>query len=362
VLAARESLHGRPTALHAEARFRQHSQQGARAAARARWWSQINQNLTPVLVSFTSVAMLVAGVYQVEAQALSVGGLISVNMLGIRLLTSLCSMAPVFGRWQEFARALGQLGETVDLQAAPLTDTQALTSAFCTEGLRLEGASFQYPQARQPLLSGLTLQLKPNTVVALVGASGAGKSTLLRLLAGQLPHTDGRLVFGAHVVADDASRHWLGRQVHHKPQDPCFLGGRLGDIVAAGASDATDESLVAALRSAGLGPALDHGDLGLNTVVGTNGLGLSGGQRQMVALAAAFHGRQPVLLLDEPTLGLDRAAQERVIEALPGLREGRCILIATHAAELIQKADRILVLDRGRLVADGTPDRLMGAA
>jgi ABC-type bacteriocin/lantibiotic exporter with double-glycine peptidase domain len=150
--------------------------------------------------------------------------------------------------------------------------------------------------------------------------------------------------------------------VHHKPQDPCFLGGRLGDIVSAGVPGATDQSLVHALRMAGLGPALDHGDLGLNTPVGTNGLGLSGGQRQMVALAAAFHGPQPVLLLDEPTLGLDRNAQERVIEALPALREGRCVVVATHAAELIQRADRVLVLDRGRLVADAAPARLMPGA
>jgi ABC-type bacteriocin/lantibiotic exporter with double-glycine peptidase domain len=279
-------------------------------------------------------------------------------MLGIRLISTLCGVAPLVGRWREFSRALGGLAESVDLKAPPTVDAEVQATALAGEGVRLEGLAFSYPQHAKPLLADLSLQLRTNTLVALVGASGAGKSTLLRVLAGQLPHTEGRLVFGAHVIDDDASRQWMCRQVHHKPQDPCFLGGRLGDIVSAGVPGATDQSLVRALRLAGLGPALDHGDVGLNTVVGTNGLGLSGGQRQMVALAAAFHGPHPVLLLDEPTLGLDRNAQERLIEALPALREGRCVVVATHAAELIQRADRVLVLDRGRVVADGPPDRL----
>ena len=362
VLAARESLHGRPTARKAEALYRQQAQVGARAAARARWWGQINQQTVPVLVSFSSVAMLVAGVYQVEAQALSVGGLISANMLGMRLLSTMCGVAPLVSRWKEFTRALASLGESVDLKTPPVVDAELQASALASEGVRLENVGFKYPRQSRPVLEGLSLQLRPGELVALVGGSGAGKSTLLRLLSGQLQHTEGQLVFGAHVIDDDASRQWMCRQVQHKPQDPCFLGGRLRDIVANGADDVSDDTLAKALRQAGLGAVLDRGELGLNTPVGTNGAGLSGGQRQMVALAASFHGTHPVLLLDEPTLGLDRVAQERVIEALPTLREGRCVVVATHASEVIAKANRVLVLDRGRIVADGPPDKLLPTA
>jgi ABC-type branched-subunit amino acid transport system ATPase component len=114
-----------------------------------------------------------------------------------------------------------------------------------------------------------------------------------------------------------------------------------------------------ALRAAGLGPALERGDLALNTPVGTNGISLSGGQRQMVALAAAFHTRRSLLLMDEPTLGLDRTAQDSVLKALRPLRDGRCLVVATHASEVIALADRVIVLDRGRIVADATPQQLM---
>jgi ATP-binding cassette subfamily B protein/ATP-binding cassette subfamily C protein LapB len=362
VLAARENLHGRPTARKAEQLYRQQAQIGARAAARSRWWSQLSQQSVPVLVSLSSVSVMVAGVYQVEAQALSVGGLISVNMLSMRLLSSLCAVSPLLSRWREFRAALQGLAESVDLGAAPVVDAPVQAAALASEGVRLDGLGFRYAEKGRPILQGLTLQLRPGELVALVGGSGAGKSSLLRLLAGQVAHTEGRLSFGAHVVADEASRQWMCRQVQHKPQDPCFLGGTLRDIVASGADDTADDVLVRALRQAGLGQSLDHGELGLNTIVGTNGAGLSGGQRQMVALAACFHGAHPVLLLDEPTLGLDRLAQEQVLQALPTLRSGRCVVVATHAMEVIAQADRVLVLDGGRVVADGPPHKLLPAS
>jgi ABC-type bacteriocin/lantibiotic exporter with double-glycine peptidase domain len=371
VLAARESLFGRPLAQSAQTTFRQHSQAGASASARGRWWAQLYQQTVPVLISATAVAVMVAGVYRVEALALSVGGLISVNMISLRLMSLLCTVAPLASRWREFSHALAALGETVDLKtnaaasALPAVDTSALAQ----EGLRLDGLRFAYPsrpgaqaQAQaHAVLDGVTVDLKPGQIVALVGSSGAGKSTLLKVLAGQLPHTEGTLVFGAHVVADDAARGWVCKQVNHKPQDPCFLAGTVAEVVAAGEPTGTEASLATALRSAGLGPAMDRGEIGLNTPVGTNGVGLSGGQRQSLALASVFHGQHPVVLLDEPTLGLDRVAQDRVLDALVQLRAGRCVVIATHAADVIKRADRVLVLDRGRIVADGPPDRLLAA-
>lgn len=360
-LATRESLRGPAAAWATEQRWRQHSQQGARAAARSRWWSQLHQQLLPVLMAAASVVLLVGGVFQVEAQQLSVGGLISINLLGSRMLAVMCGAAPLPTRWREFRRALAALGETVELQApmavAALPDASA--AAVASEGLRLDELAVGYANQTRPVLEGLTLHLRAGELVALVGASGSGKTSLLRVLGGQLAHAQGRLGFAGHRVDDESQRLWLTRQVEHKAQDPCFLGGTVRDVVVAGLAQATDESVLLALRLAGFGPALERGDLALNTRVGLNGLGLSGGQRQMLALARAFHAQQPVLLLDEPTLGLDRAAQEQVLNTLPTLKVGRCVVVATHAAEVIQKADRVIVLDRGRVVADAPPDRLM---
>jgi ABC-type bacteriocin/lantibiotic exporter with double-glycine peptidase domain len=148
--------------------------------------------------------------------------------------------------------------------------------------------------------------------------------------------------------------------VSYKSQEPCFLEGTITEIVAPGEEAPDDARVSAALRSAGLGPALDRAELGLSRKAGTNGAGLSGGQRQMLAIARILYASRRLVLLDEPTLGLDRVAQDTLLDALKALKSSRCVVVATHTTELIQRADRVLVLDHGRLVADSTPAKLFG--
>jgi ABC-type bacteriocin/lantibiotic exporter with double-glycine peptidase domain len=361
VLAARDSLLGQPLAAMAEATYRAQSQAAARAGARARWWAQTAQQTIPILISLSSVAVLVGGVYRVEGLAMSVGGVISINLISGRMLGVLCSLAPFRARWREFTQALSGLGDTLDLQSAPLQQRaqELQADALMLEGLRLEKVSFKYPGNERAVLEDISLHLRAGEFVALIGSSGSGKSTLLRVLAGQMPPSSGRVSFAGHLVDNEADRYWLNHQALCKTQDSNFLGARLRDVVSGGDAVASEESVLIALRAAGLGPALERGDLALNSPVGTNGISLSGGQRQMVALAAAFHTRRSLLLMDEPTLGLDRTAQDSVLKALRPLRDGRCLVVATHAAEVIALADRVIVLDRGRIVADATPQQLM---
>lgn len=360
VLIARDSLMSTAAARVAERGLREPSAVGARAASRARVWQQVSQQLLPVGMSACTVLTLVAGVYRIEAQALSVGGLISATMLGGRLVSSICLFAPVVVRWREFMRALRDMAQTVALDAAVLPDREATgpLGAAAAEGVRLAGVGFAYPD-RAPVLADVTATLQAGELVAVVGSSGAGKSTLLKLLAGHVVPTSGQFALGGRVVADDLARRWLASTVAYKPQEPGFLAGRLQDVVAPGEDGAREADLLRALRVAGLGPQLDRGELGLNTELGPNGAGLSGGQRQMLALARVLHQPSDLLLLDEPTLGLDRQAQEGFIAALPGWKAGRCVVVATHSAELIQICDRVLVLERGRLVADAPPQRLL---
>lgn len=378
VLLSRESLTGVGAAHAALEGFKGPSAQGAKASSRARLWSQWAQQSVPVGMTASSVLMLVAGVYQVEARSLSVGGLISCTMLGGRLVAAMCSLAPLLTRWKEFSRAVRALGEAVDLspttwatatpwgdgqdsRTAPSSTARATPepSAFAKEGLRMDELSLRFPAMERLVLSSLNLHLKSGELVAVVGASGSGKTTLLRVLAGQLAHSAGRLGYAGHVIDSEDARRRLASSVTYKPQEPVFLSGTVAEVVAPGQAGASEVSLLQALRSAGLAAALERGELGLSTPVGTNGAGLSGGQRQMLALARALHGAAELVLLDEPTLGLDRQAQERLISELSILKRGRCVVVSTHTTELIQAADRVLVLERGRLVADSTPARLL---
>jgi ATP-binding cassette subfamily C protein LapB len=424
VLQCRSQLGGTRREEQAQQLFQTHALAGARAATRARIWQQWPAQLSPFFIGLGSVAVMVGGVYLVEARQLSMGGLISANLLAVRLLSTLVTVAPLLGRIREFRQALDGLARTVNLESDAQAALERAPAALSSEGLRLDQLSLRYPEAGQSALQGMTVHLRPGELVAVVGSCGGGKSTLLKLLAGQARHAEGRLSVGGQVIEDDSSRRWLRAQVHLKPQEPGFWGGTVRDIVGGGDTRIDDNALTRALREAGLGPALDRGELGLNTVVGSQGLGLSGGEKQSLSLAQAFASSAPVLLFDEPTLGLDRPAQERVLETLSRLAQGqpfvaaeasneapgaiaasvpgeasndadhqggdaaspaepdeaperpsvaatprcvlaatpRCVLVATHAAEVIQRAQRVLVLDRGRLVADGRPDRLFSAA
>lgn len=371
VLLARESLVQPAAAAVAQSGFKPAAAEGSRAAAQARSWNQLTQQVVPVGLSATSVLMLVASVYRVEAQLLSVGGMISATMLSGLLVALLCGLSPLFGRWQEFLMALRELRATVDLDA-PTLPADALPAgadaALEAAGLHAEALAYAYPGRERQVIDGVTLKAHTGEMIAVVGSSGAGKSTLLRLLAGRLAPTAGRLSVAGEVVDTDAARTRLAQRVLLKPQEPAFLPGSVRHIVDPSrhidikADPEADARALRSLAATGLGPAIERGEIGLNTPVGSQGEGLSGGQRQMLALARALHADTPVLLMDEPTLGLDSKAQETLIEHLATLSRSRCLVVATHTTELIRRCQRVWVLDRGRLVADTTPQRLFGQA
>jgi ATP-binding cassette subfamily C protein LapB len=371
-LTARESL-GQPVAARlALEGFRQPAAACARSSTRSRVWSQLVQQVMPVGLGASAVLLLVAGVFRIEDQRLSVGGLISLTMLGGRIVGGLCALAPTSTRWTEFRRALADLRAAVDLEAAaPSPDTPAGFArsgdpALRAEGVQVHGLRVRYPGAGRAVLDGVGFRLRAGELVAVVGSSAAGKSTLLRALAGQIAPESGSLAVAGRRIADDDQRRALAAAVASKPQDPTFLPGTVRQVVcplAPAAADRAwegDEAVLRSLRAAGFGRALDNGDVGLNLSVGLAGQGLSGGQRQMLALARALHSDAGLLLLDEPTLGLDRASQETLIASLAALRgDGRCVVVATHTTELIRVCDRVLVLDAGRLVMDAPPARLL---
>jgi ATP-binding cassette subfamily B protein/ATP-binding cassette subfamily C protein LapB len=359
MLLSRESLARPEAAESALRRLQTPSMTGARAAAKARFWSQVSTQAMPMGMTMTTVVLLVAGVYRVEAQALTVGGLISASLLSGRIVGIFCSIVPIVTRWKEFSKALADLQEwltvSTEVPAVPLQDEHLNTA-----GAVLVDTSLSYPGRGEPALRKLNLQIRAGELTVVVGASGSGKSSLLRLLAGHAAHAEGRLAVGGHLIATDADRRWLAERTAFKPQDAVFMPGRLADVVAGGRSNVTQEEVERALTRAGLGPALQRGVLGLNSRIGLNGQSLSGGQRQMVALARTFLQDAELMVLDEPTSGLDRQAQDQVLQTLKSMKTGRCLVVTTHATELMQIADRVLVLDAGQLAADAPPGKLLG--
>lgn len=214
-----------------------------------------------------------------------------------------------------------------------------------------------YDRGRRPALNGISFTFSAGEKIALVGESGAGKTTVIDLLLGSLQPDRGEILTNG-ISADrlaPASRlqaiSWIG-------QDPSLFHGSIRDNILMGRPDASQRAVDDAARSARVLDFTQTFDRGLDTEIGERGYGLSRGQAQRVALARAFLKQTPVLLLDEPTAGLDVENEQWVLDALDRLSAGRSVLMVTHRMADVQKADRILVMSEGRIVEQGTFDQL----
>jgi thiol reductant ABC exporter CydD subunit len=226
--------------------------------------------------------------------------------------------------------------------------------------LRLEGVGFVYPARDVPVLRDIDLELLPGERVAVVGASGAGKSTLLALLMRLADPTHGRVSVGGVDLRDGDAAAWR-RRVAWVSQRPRLVAGSVRDNVRMGDREATDARVWAALRDANAETVVAALPEGLDTRVGEGGAVLSAGESQRVALARAFLRDAPLVLLDEPTASLDPEGAALVGDAIARLSEGRTVVLAVHRLELARRADRVVVLEEGRVVECGTPAALEAA-
>jgi len=223
--------------------------------------------------------------------------------------------------------------------------------------IRFEAVEFTYPTRKSPALDGVTLELSAGQSVALVGATGAGKSTMASLLlrfirpdAGSI-EVDGQLLSGVALAAWRASLAWV-------PQRPHLFDGTVADNIRMARPDARDDAVVAAAEAANAAEFIGLLPRGYDTPVGEAGVRLSGGQRQRIAIARAFLRDAPLLVLDEATSHQDEASEVAIADALDRLAVGRTVLVIAHRLKLAQRADRIVVLQAGRVVEAGTPAEL----
>lgn len=219
----------------------------------------------------------------------------------------------------------------------PPTLTGTTTDLLVGEPLVITDLTIRYPGRDSPALDGFTLRVAPGEAVALSGASGVGKSTVLHALLGFVPVAPGHIRIGRLDLTEADPDAWRA-QISWVPQRPVLAPGTVAENIRLGRPNATDDQVQAAARSAGLPDDL------ISRIVGEDGRGLSAGQRQRVALARAFLRDAPIILLDEPTAGLDRATEADVISAIRALLTGRTGIIVAHRPSLLPLADRVVEL------------------
>lgn len=323
----------------------------SRDATRSRAWLS---GIAIFLVSASVVLVLWVGATEVFAGRMSGGRLSQFVLYAVLAASSLGQLSEVYGDISAAAGAAGRLGEI--LATKPAITAPPHPKALPTPpvgALAFEGVSFRYPGRSNLALADLDLAIKPGERVALVGPSGAGKSTVLQLALRFYDPFAGRVVVDGVAGPEADPTEWRSRFAL-VPQEPTVFGVSVADNIAYGRPGASRAQIEDAAQLAAADGFIRALPDGYDTVIGERGVTLSGGQRQRLAIARAVLKDAPILLLDEATSALDSESERAVQDALDRLMQGRTTLVVAHRLATILSADRILVMEDGRVVEEGT--------
>jgi ATP-binding cassette subfamily C protein LapB len=332
----------------------------SRLELRARMLSSLAMNATLLVQQLAGVVVVVLGVYQIMAGNLSMGGLIACYMLTSRALGPLTQVSGLLTRYQQARVTLDSVNQMMELPQERRADERPLKRQSLQGAIEFRQLDFHYPDQQQAALVGINLSVRPGEKIGIIGRSGSGKSSLAKLIVGLYQADAGSLlVDGIDVRQLDVSdlRHNIG----YVPQDIQLFSGTLRDNLVSGARYVEDELVLQAAELAGVHEFARLHPKGYELQVGERGQNLSGGQRQNVALARALLLDPPILLLDEPTSSMDNTGEERLKQRLSAVIGTKTLLLVTHRASMLSLVDRLIIVDRGQIIADGPKGSVMEA-
>ena len=317
----------------------------------------------PFVQALSTVAgaiVLFAAAGQVHSGLLTAGGLIAYLLYIDMLFAPIQQLSQVFDGYQQAAVGLRRISALLRTPTSTPQAERPAAPGHLTGRIELADVRFHYSGVEREAIAGVSLTIEPGETVALVGETGAGKSTLVKLVARFYDATGGRiLVDGTDIRDYDLASY--RRQLGVVPQEPYLFAGTLRDAIAYGRPGATDAEVEAAARGVGAIEMISRLPGGFRHQVAERGRNLSAGQRQLIALARAYLVDPAILLLDEATAALDLSAEAAVIRATEQLAARRTTLLVAHRLTTAARADRIVVLDAGRIAEVGTHDDLLAA-
>ena len=359
-LTALETIKAHGAESQMQARWEKATAFLARVNGQLRLLSASSTNSSASLQQFVNLMTVLAGVYLIHERMLSMGGLIAATMLASRAMAPL---GQIVGLLLQFQNAKSSLAALENIMATPVERSDEIAFIHRPEihgEIEFRDVHFSYPGRQEQALHGVSFRIRPGERVVVIGRIGSGKTTLQKLILGlHVPTKGAVLLDGVDLRQLDPAD--LRRNIGYVEQDSTLFYGSLRDNIAIRAPYADDRAIVAAAEVAGLSEFVNRHPEGFDMVIRERGESLSGGQRQGIAIARAVLLDPPILLLDEPTSAMDYTSEAQLKERLRHYSQHKTMMIVTHRSSLMDLADRIIVMDDGRIVADGPRDKVIAA-
>jgi ATP-binding cassette, subfamily B, bacterial MsbA len=315
-----------------------------------------------IFVVYSAIAAILwYGSRMVISGELSAGELTAFVLYTFVVAFTIGGMAELYAQFQQAIGATRRVFEILDTRPEIQDQEQAEPLAKAQGRVQLQDVRFTYTGERNvEILKGVTIDAKAGEIIALVGPSGAGKSTLVSLIPRFYEVSSGAVLIDGNDVREVKLKD-LREAIGMVPQETVLFGGTIRENIAYGRLDASDEEIEAAARAANAHDFIKEFPDAYDTIVGERGVKLSGGQRQRVAIARALLKNPAILILDEATSSLDSESERLVQEALEKLMQGRTTFVIAHRLSTVRRADRIVVLNEGRIVEEGTHEELLAS-
>ncbi|TKA91769.1 type I secretion system permease/ATPase [Guyparkeria sp. SB14A] len=306
------------------------------------------------------IAIIVVGVYLIMEGNLSLGGMIAAYLLSSRAMAPIGQAAGLVMQYHQSAAALDALDEVMEQPVERPPGKSWISRPGLTGEIEFRHVSFSYPQTGGVVLDDVSFRIRAGEHVAVLGRNGSGKSTIEKLILGLYePDAGAVLVDGVDARQIDPAE--LRRAIGYVPQDISLFHGSLQENLTLGAADVDDARILEVAKLSGLAPMINRHPEGFDMPMGERGQFVSGGQRQSIAIARALLHDPPMLVLDEPTGALDHSTEALIKRNLQQVAKHKTLLVNTHRSSMLELVDRILVIDAGRLVADGPKDEVIEA-
>ena len=317
-----------------------------------------SMNLSQTVIQFVTLLVIIVGVFEIANKNLSVGGLIAVTILASRAMVPVIQVSMTVIKLKEIKESLNNIN---DFWHLPLENDKNIEIGLgeIKGNIEFKNVDFYYKNSKYPSLENCNIKIKEGERVGIIGQTGAGKSTFLRILTGLDSPTKGSVYLDGHEISTIHPIE-IRQNIGVMPQDPFLFSGTLKENIEL-STPISKEKLMELIKITGLEDLVKKSGQGDGLQVGERGSNLSVGQRHLVALARALINNPPILILDEPTTGLDVGLEKTLISHMKQVLENKTLIVITHRFAALDLVDRIIVLNQGKVVADGPKNLVLAS-